>query len=52
MTKETIYKDIIKTLAYIELAVNDSKRFSVIRKQLLDVANEVLRLDTGSDTNG
>lgn len=43
--QERIYKDIIKVLAYIELIVTDEKQFSVIRKTLLDIANDVKRLE-------
>ena len=49
-SKENIYKSIITVLSYIELIVTDEKQFSIIRKQLLDIANNVMRLD--DDTNG
>lgn len=52
MNKEVIYKDIIKVLSYIEVTVDNPKHFANIRKQLLDIANEVLRLETGCDANG
>lgn len=44
-----IYKDIVKVLGYVEVVVDNPKHFSVIRKQLLDIANEVLRLDSDVD---
>lgn len=43
--KESIYKDIIYALCYIEAIVTDKKQFAVIRKQLLDIANNVKRLE-------
>lgn len=52
MNKELIYKDIIKLLGYIELTVDSPKHFSVIRKQMLDIANEVLRLEIVGESNG
>lgn len=52
MNKETIYKDIIKLLGYIELVVDSPKHFTVVRKQLLDIANEVLRLEIVGENNG
>ena len=42
--KDKIYKDIIMTLSYIELVVTDKKQFAVIRKNLLDIANNVKRI--------
>lgn len=51
MTKELIYKDIIRTLNYIEIVIDNPKHFTNIRKQLLDIANEVLRLEVGSDVD-
>lgn len=42
--KDKIYKDIIMTLSYIELVVTDKKQFAVIRKNLLDIANDVKRI--------
>lgn len=41
---EKIYKDIIMTLGYIELIVDDKKQFTIVRKNLLDIANDVKRL--------
>lgn len=38
-----IYKDIISVLDYVEIAVQDSKKFAIIRKKLLDIANDVKR---------
>ena len=52
MSKETIYKDMIKLLGYLEVVVNNPKQFSVVRKQLLDTANEVLRLEVVGEGNG
>lgn len=49
-SKENIYKSIIAVLGYIELIVTDKRQFSIIRKQLLDIANNVVRLD--DDDNG
>lgn len=47
MSKELnrLYKSIISTLCYIELVVDDKKQFAVVRKQLLDIANGIKRLD-------
>lgn len=42
--QEKLYKDIIKVLAYLELIITDEKKFNVVRKNLLDIANDVKRL--------
>lgn len=44
-SKENIYKSIIAVLGYIELIVTDERQFSIVRKQLLDIANNVMRMD-------
>lgn len=43
--QEKLYKDIIKVLAYLELIITDEKKFNVVRKNLLDIANDVKRLN-------
>lgn len=40
---ELIYRDIISVLDYVEIAVQDNKQFLIIRKKLLDIANDVKR---------
>lgn len=44
--QEKLYKDIIKVLAYLELIITDEKKFNVVRKNLLDIANDVKRLNS------
>lgn len=46
MNKDTqdIYKKVISTLTSIELVVKDKEQFSIIRKQMLDIANDILRV--------
>lgn len=41
---DKIYKDLIMTLGYIELVVTDKKQWSIIRKNLLDIANDIKRI--------
>lgn len=47
--KEELYKDAIALLDLIEIALNDEKKFSFIRKKVLDLANEILKF---GDING
>jgi hypothetical protein len=44
-----IYKDIISVLSYVEMAVENEKQFTIIRKKLLDIANDIKRLQDGSN---
>lgn len=48
-TKEELYRDAINLLDLIEVSLNDEKRFSFIRKKVLDLANEILKI---GDENG
>lgn len=41
---DKIYRDLIMTLSYIELVLSDKKQFSIVRKNLLDIANDIKRL--------
>lgn len=41
---DKIYRDLIMTLNYIELVLSDKKQFSIVRKNLLDIANDIKRL--------
>lgn len=43
-----IYRDIISILGYVEIAVENEKQFAIIRKKLLDIANDIKRLQDGS----
>lgn len=45
-----IYKDIISVLNYVEMAVDNEKQFVIIRKKLLDIANDIKRLQDGSNS--
>ena len=48
-TKEILYKEAISLLDLIEIAIEDEKKFSFIRKKVLDLANEILKF---GDCNG
>lgn len=48
-TKDELYRDAINLLDLMEVALNDEKKFSFIRKKVLDLANEILKL---GDENG
>lgn len=43
---ENIYRDIISVLDYVEIAIHDEKQFYIIRKKLLDIANDVKRCES------
>lgn len=47
MNKEIIYTNIISLLGFIEVSIKDEKTFNFIRKRLLDIANDVKRLENG-----
>lgn len=44
-----LYKDAISILNYIELVIQDEKKFSLIRKQILDLANGIKRLGDNNE---
>lgn len=46
---ESIYKDIISVLSYVEIAIQDERQFSIIRKKLLDIANDVKRCESNGE---
>lgn len=48
-TKEDLYRDAINLLDLIEISMGDKKKFAFIRKKVLDLANEILKL---GDNNG
>ena len=43
--KQEFYKQTIGLLKYVEFIVIDDKQYKVIRKQILDLANSILRMD-------
>lgn len=43
--KQDLYKQAINLLKYIELAVDNDDHYKIIRKQILDLANNILRMD-------
>lgn len=43
--KQELYKQTIGLLKYVEFIVIDDKQYKVIRKQILDLANSILRMD-------
>ena len=43
--KQELYKQAINLLKYIELAINNDDHYKIIRKQVLDLANNILRID-------
>lgn len=46
MKKETLYRRLIELLDLIQIAVGvDDPNFSIIRKRILDIANDIMRLD-------
>ena len=48
-TKEILYKEAISLLDLIEIAIEDEKKFSFIRKKVFDLANEILKLGDCND---
>lgn len=51
MDRETqdIYKKVISALSTIELVVPNKEHFSIVRKQMLDIANDILRVSTQNE---
>lgn len=47
-TKHDLYNDTIQILECVELVVSDRQQFYLIRKKLLDLANDILKC---GDTN-
>ena len=45
MDTQDIYKKVISTLSNIELVVSNREHFLIIRKQMLDIANDIKRLE-------
>ena len=45
MGKQELYNKAISLLSYIEIIVQDEKQYKVLRKMILDLANEIKRLD-------
>lgn len=43
--KQELYKQTISLLKYIEFVMIDEKQYKIIRKQILDLANSILRMD-------
>lgn len=43
-TKDDVYGEVIDLLNTMEIIIVDKKEFEYIRKHLLDIANDVLRL--------
>lgn len=43
--KQELYKQTIDLLKYIEFVVGNANQYRVIRKQVLDLANAILRMD-------
>ena len=43
--KEVLYRQAIGLLKYIEFVMIDEKQYKIIRKQILDLANSILRMD-------
>lgn len=45
MEKETVYKETINLLYCLELVVKDKEQFKLIRKKVLDIANDIKRIE-------
>lgn len=43
--KQELYKQTIDLLKYIEFIVGDTNQYKIVRKQVLDLANAILRMD-------
>ena len=43
--KQELYKQTIDLLKYIEFVIGNTEQYKVIRKQVLDLANAILRMD-------
>lgn len=42
--KHTLYKDTINILDLIEISIEDKEKFTFIRKKMLDLANDILKI--------
>ncbi|MEE1072239.1 MAG: hypothetical protein U0L26_07605 [Cellulosilyticum sp.] len=45
MSKHDLYVQAINILKSIELVVNDENQYRILRKQVLDLANNIMRID-------
>ena len=45
MNKYDLYKQAIDLLKYIELSIEDKEHYKIVRKQVLDLANNILRME-------
>lgn len=43
--KQELYKQAINLLKYVEFVMADKNQYKTIRKQILDLANSILRMD-------
>ena len=43
--KQELYKQAVGLLKYIEIAIDNDNHYKIIRKQVLDLANNILRMD-------
>ena len=46
MTKDELYKEAVDILPLLELVVKDKDQYKLIRKRILDLANDIKRSDT------
>lgn len=42
-TKNELYKDTVKLLDCLELVIHDKRQFALIRKKILDLANDIMK---------
>lgn len=45
MSKYAIYREVINFLSCLELIIKDEEQFKLLRKKLLDIANDVKRIE-------
>lgn len=45
MDKDIVYKETIQLLNMLELVLKDEPQWNIIRKKVLDIANDVKRID-------
>lgn len=45
MDKDIVYKETIQLLSMLELVMKDESQWSIIRKKVLDIANDVKRIE-------
>lgn len=45
MNKDVLYKQAVDLLPLLELAIKDPEQYKIVRKKVLDLANDIKRSD-------